>query len=345
MLISFTFVLMRIVLITTFSCLFLCQCANIVPPNGGLKDNSPPEILNIEEGAGSIRIVFDENITISNRANFYCSPPLKKTPKLKTQKNQLVVEGDWKKDKSYSLHFPSVIADYNEGNQIKKLQIPYPSGTADTLTLKGKIKNTMQNKNLKGVWAVLYSNEVLNRDSALFLNMPHYIAKTDDNGQFSFSNLSNKSYWLFALADEDGNLKYNLPEESVGFYPQAIVPNKSIVEINLFNENATFDSLSTQKIDSTSSFSKLIIYSLPGNHLVELLQNKKVVKRSVSNTSLILDSLLVGNYEVRIIKDKNNNGVWDTGNLINRRQAEVITYYPEKIQIRENWDLEINWKE
>lgn len=163
--------------------------------------------------------------------------------------------------------------------------------------------------------------------------------------KFSFYNLSNGSYWLFALADEDGNLKYNLPEESVGFYPHAIIPDKSIVEINLFNENATFDSLSTQKIDSTSSISKLIIDSLPANHLVELLQNERVVKRSVSNTSLILDSLLVGNYEVRIIKDENNNGVWDTGNLINRMQAEVITYFPEKIQIRENWDLEINWKE
>lgn len=336
---------MRIVLISAFSCLFLCQCANIVPPNGGSKDISPPKIINIEEEAGSIRIVFDENIKLSNRANFYCSPPLKKIPRLKTHKNHLVVEGDWQKDKSYSLHFPSVIADYNEGNQIKKLQISYPRGTPDTLTLNGKIKNTIKNKTLKGVWAVLFSNEVLNRDSALFLNTPHYIAKTDDNGQFSFYNLSNGSYWLFALADEDGNLKYNLPEESVGFYPHAIIPDKSIVEINLFNENATFDSLSTQKIDSTSSISKLIIDSLPANHLVELLQNERVVKRSVSNTSLILDSLLVGNYEVRIIKDENNNGVWDTGNLINRMQAEVITYFPEKIQIRENWDLEINWKE
>ena len=103
--------------------------------------------------------------------------------------------------------------------------------------------------------------------------------------------------------------------------------------------------LSNQKIDSTSTISKLIIDSLPANHLVELLKDKKVVKRCVSKTSLILDSLLVGNYEIRIIKDENNNGVWDTGSLLNRRQAEVIKYYPNIINIRENWDLEINWKE
>lgn len=336
---------MRFALISAFSCLFLCQCANIVPPNGGLKDTFPPKIITVEEGARSIRIVFDENVKISNRANFYCSPPLKKTPELKTKKNQVVVEGDWQKDKSYSLHFPSVIADYNEGNPIKELQIPYPSGTADTLTLNGKIINTKQNKAVKDIWAVLYSNEVLNRDSALFLNSPHYISKTDDNGQFSFPNLSNRTYWLFALADEDGNLKYNLPEESVGFYTQAIIPDNSIVEINLFNENASFDSVSTQKIDSTSAISKLIINSLPANHLVELLKDKKVVKRCISKTSLVLDSLLLGNYEIRIIKDENNNGVWDTGSLLNRRQAELIKYYPNIIQIRENWDLEISWEE
>ena len=32
------------------------------------------------------------------------------------------------------------------------------------------------------------------------------------------------------------------------------------------------------------------------------------------------------------------------GSLIERRQAEDVIYYPEKIQLRENWDLEIIWK-
>lgn len=336
---------MRNIFVAAFSCLFLCQCANIVPPNGGIKDSSPPILLSIEEEERSVRLIFDENIQLKNQADFYCSPPLHTTPQLKTQRNQVLIEGDWQKGTSYSLHFPSVIADYNEGNLIEKQQIHFPSTTADTLSLSGYIKNALQNEASKGVWAALYIYNVSNRDSALLLNTPNYIAKTDENGYFSFPNLTDTTYWLFALSDEDRNLKYNLPEENIGFYPQAINPYESGVEITLFNENAILDSLTLQKIDSTSVFGKLTIDSLPANHIVELLQNEKVVKRSMSKAPLVIDSLLVGVYEIRIIHDENGNGIWDTGNLLERKQAEAISYYPEKIQLREDWDLEVNWKE
>ena len=53
----------------------------------------------------------------------------------------------------------------------------------------------------------------------------------------------------------------------------------------------------------------------------------------------------MGVYEIRIIHDENGNGIWDTGVFLERKQAEVISYYPDKIQLREDWDLEINWKE
>jgi len=336
---------MRNVFVAAFSCLFLCQCANIVPPSGGVKDSSPPILLSVEEEDRYIRLVYDENVQLKNQSDFYCSPPLRATPQLKTHRNQVIIEGDWQKGTSYTLHFPSVIADYNEGNLIKKLHIHFPSITADTLSLIGNIKNALQNEASKGVWAALYIYNLSSPDSALLLNTPDYIAKTDENGCFSFPNLTDTTYWLFALSDEDRNLKYNLPDENVGFYPQAIKPCESSVEITIFNEKAISDSLALQKIDSSSVFGKLTIDSLPTNHIVELLQNAKVVKRSMSKATLVIDSLLVGVYEIRIIKDENGNGLWDTGNLLERKQAEIISYYPDKIQLRENWDLEVNWKE
>lgn len=336
---------MRNAFIVAFNCLFLCQCANIVPPKGGVKDSTPPILLNVEEDERLIRLIFDENIQLKNQSDFYCSPPLPTTPKLKTQRNQLVIEGNWQQGTSYSLHFPSVIADYNEGNLIEKLNINFPNISADTLSFSGKIKNALQKKAPKDAWAVLYTYSLSKPDSVLLLKTPDYIAKTDENGCFSFPNLTDTTYWLFALSDEDRNLKYNLLEENVGFYPQAIKPYESGVEITLFNEKAVLESLSLQKIDSSSVFSKLAIDSLPFNHIVELLQNNKVVKRSMSKATLVMDSLLLGVYEIRIINDENGNGLWDTGDLLGRKQAETISYYPDKIQLRENWDLEVNWKE
>ena len=335
---------MRDVLMAVCSCLFLCHCANIVPPNGGLKDTSPPILLSIEEEGNSINLSFNENIKLENQADFYCSPPLKAKPKLKTQRNQVFVEGEWRPDISYSLHFPSVIGDYNEGNLIKNLHVHFPINTTDTLSLSGYIKNDFQEK-AKDVWAALYIYSVLNRDSALLLSPPHYIAKIDENGLFTFPNLTDTSFWLFALDDKDRNLKYNLPEENVGFYANAVKPYALGVEFSLFNESAAQESLSLQTTDSVTVFGKLTIDSLPEYHIVELIHNNNVVRRSLSKSRLVIDSLRVGAYELRIIQDYNSNGVWDTGSLIERKSPEPILYYPEKIQLRENWELEINWKQ
>ena len=50
-----------------------------------------------------------------------------------------------------------------------------------------------------------------------------------------------------------------------------------------------------------------------------------------------------GDYYLRLFSDSNGNGRWDTGDYAQRRQPERVTYYPEKLVIRENWDTEITW--
>ncbi len=47
-----------------------------------------------------------------------------------------------------------------------------------------------------------------------------------------------------------------------------------------------------------------------------------------------------GEYEVRILYDTNNNGIWDPGNYTKKRQPEKVTVLPQKIAIRANWDNE-----
>jgi hypothetical protein len=44
------------------------------------------------------------------------------------------------------------------------------------------------------------------------------------------------------------------------------------------------------------------------------------------------------NYLVRIIFDANGNGIWDTGNYLKRIQPEKVSYYPDVIEIRANWE-------
>ena len=46
------------------------------------------------------------------------------------------------------------------------------------------------------------------------------------------------------------------------------------------------------------------------------------------------------NYRVRVIFDANGNGQWDTGNYLKRIQPERVSYYPDLIEVRANWELE-----
>lgn len=50
-----------------------------------------------------------------------------------------------------------------------------------------------------------------------------------------------------------------------------------------------------------------------------------------------------GNYVVRVIFDDNGNGKWDTGRYLKKLQPERISYYPDVIEVRANWELEQNF--
>ena len=45
-------------------------------------------------------------------------------------------------------------------------------------------------------------------------------------------------------------------------------------------------------------------------------------------------------YVVRVIFDSNGNGTWDTGSYLKNIQPEKVSYYPDLIDLRANWELE-----
>lgn len=45
-------------------------------------------------------------------------------------------------------------------------------------------------------------------------------------------------------------------------------------------------------------------------------------------------------YTIRFIYDTNHNGIWDTGNFLQKKQTEEVLYYPKTIDVRQNWDVE-----
>ena len=41
--------------------------------------------------------------------------------------------------------------------------------------------------------------------------------------------------------------------------------------------------------------------------------------------------------------DTNGNGVWDTGNYAEKRQPEMVYYYPMVLELKANFDLTQEW--
>ncbi len=66
------------------------------------------------------------------------------------------------------------------------------------------------------------------------------------------------------------------------------------------------------------------------------------IYRSVRITSAQWSDKLFppGDYELRILYDSNNNGIWDTGNYDKRIQPEIAVTLDSKLTIKANWDNE-----
>ncbi len=78
---------------------------------------------------------------------------------------------------------------------------------------------------------------------------------------------------------------------------------------------------------------------------VELLTSGEKVVRTVpvNNGAFELLNVAPGQYFVRLTIDANNNGKWDTGNYLNHIQPEEVYYYPKKLRLRANWDIDEVW--
>lgn len=78
-------------------------------------------------------------------------------------------------------------------------------------------------------------------------------------------------------------------------------------------------------------------------YIVEIVTDKgEVIAREIKNDDqpTFFEAIEPRIYTLRVIYDDNKNGVWDTGNYLEKRQAEQIIYLSKGIDVRANWDVE-----
>lgn len=102
------------------------------------------------------------------------------------------------------------------------------------------------------------------------------------------------------------------------------------------------------KIGSLDSYSTLL-FTINGMQdttiVVELLdKSDKPVKRiSTKDGKVEFFFVKPDTYYLRMFIDSNGNGLWDTGLYEDDKQAEMVYYYPEKIECKAKWDVSMSW--
>ena len=79
--------------------------------------------------------------------------------------------------------------------------------------------------------------------------------------------------------------------------------------------------------------------------VVQLLDQSDKVLKEVNAENGVASFFYVnpGTYYMRMFIDTNRNGKWDTGEYAAKRQAETTYYYPNKIECKAKWDLNLTW--
>jgi hypothetical protein len=101
------------------------------------------------------------------------------------------------------------------------------------------------------------------------------------------------------------------------------------------------------KVKTLDSYGQ-VFFNISGaevDDFVELLDTKDEVVRTVNveNGRADFYYLAPGKYAARLVRDKNRNGKWDTGNYELHLQPELVFYYPQMIEFKANFDVLQDW--
>ncbi len=213
-----------------FFLILLCRCANPVTPEGGPKDIAPPKVAECDPPLltthfykKDIRITFNEFIQLKDQNNqINIAPPKLPHTDIRLRGKSILIRlaDSLESNTTYSINFGNAISDLREDNVLHDFTYTFSTGSyIDSLSLSGKIINAFNQVPQKDVVAMLYINEndSLPLDSLPLHVKPYYMAKTNENGEFTFRNLRDVPFLLFALKDMDGDYIFKLPNEKVAF--------------------------------------------------------------------------------------------------------------------------------
>lgn len=222
-----------ILLFSLFVLLILTACASIGNPEGGPRDETPPQIIKCQPGNQSannskkkITLYFDEYINIENASEkVVVSPPQIEMPEIRTsgKKINITLFDSLRANTTYTIDFSDAIVDNNEGNPMGKFTYSFATGAhIDTMEVSGTLLEAENLEPIKGMLVGLYSNL---EDSAFTALPMSRVSRTNGSGQFTIKGIAPGTYRIYGLQDMDGNFKFTQKGEKIAFDSIRIKPS------------------------------------------------------------------------------------------------------------------------
>ncbi|MFT4899487.1 MAG: hypothetical protein ACI9U0_001285 [Flavobacteriales bacterium] len=287
-------------------------CGQRGTPTGGDKDQTAPEVqvstpVNNATNFKGKEIVFkfDEYVKASGFYNeLLISPPLnsKPTHKLVGKKLILKLDSALVPNTTYSVFLGKGIKDLNEGNPLEDNLLVFSTGDViDSLSLSGEIYNAESMETLNEGMVHLYKS---NDDSVQSKKIPAYFAKVE-NGHFHFHNLTEGSYKIFALVDNNTNYLYDLPAEKIAFREELVLVSNQVdssgIILKAFEQAEKKNFISSSNCDFIGKID--LIFNLPVENFYMKVIDVGYTKMSASSQFKASDDSLTIWFESKPERD------------------------------------------
>ena len=127
---------------------------------------------------------------------------------------------------------------------------------------------------------------------------------------------------------------------------QLTIDSAAIVGLYGLHTNKVQQTMKVKKLDEYGTL-LLNIKGADEHSIVELLDNGgKVLRQQPVSKEGTADFYFLNpntKYYVRLLNDRNGNGVWDTGNYALGIQPEEVYYYPKVWEMKANFEFEETW--
>jgi uncharacterized protein (DUF2141 family) len=211
------------------------------------------------------------------------------------------------------------------------------NGISDTIVIK------LRKKEIDSLKVSRQTIGVLDYKDTLFLSTNNPIIKIDTTKiNFIDTDTINVLYTPY-ISKKENKIGFIFQKKFKKTYKLNVYPN-ALTDIFNTSNDTIISQFKTRSLEDYGEITLDVKNTKKTPVIIQLtdLNDKTIAQETTSVSKNISFKYLNPNrYKIRIIYDINNNGKWDTGNYLAKKQPELVEYLPEIQEVRANWQLPI----